>query len=90
MNKKFTFKSLFLLFALIAGSLSAWADKVTDKANIVSGTNYYIGATTSSTDYYLKLPTSSGNKGEAVTSTATLSVFFTYDNALISSTFSSA
>ena len=73
--KKLTFwKSLFLLCALIVGSTSAWADAVTDYNNIVSGTNYYIRATTGETDYYLSVPSSSG-AGTAVTSKSNATVF---------------
>lgn len=73
--KKLTFwKSLFLLCALIVGSTSAWADAVTDYNNIVSGTKYYIRATTSETDYYLSVPSSSG-AGTAVTSKSNATVF---------------
>ncbi len=53
MFKKLYFKSWLLLLCLIVGASSAWADKITDYNNIVSGKKYYIGATTSSTDYYL-------------------------------------
>lgn len=43
--------------------------KVTSYSNIVSGTDYYIGATTSSTDYLLSVPddTATGVSGTAVT-----------------------
>ena len=65
---------MLLLCALIVGS-NAWAEKVTAIANIVAGTRYYIGATTSSTDYYLQLPATSDNLGTAVTSSASATVF---------------
>ena len=74
--KKLLLKSLLLLCALVVGSGSVWADtKITDKANIVAGTRYYIGATTSSTDYYLQLPASTGNLGTAITSSGSATVF---------------
>lgn len=57
-----------------------WAEKITDYTNIVSGKKYYIGATSSSTDYYLSVDgssTSTSIAGTAVTdkSSATKFVF---------------
>ena len=71
-------KSMLLLCALIVGSGSMWADKITDYTNIVSGTQYYIGATTGGTDYYLSVDGSSTSQsiaGTAVTSKANATVF---------------
>lgn len=77
MKRSLRMKIMLLLFALVVGISSAWAQKITRKANIVSNTSYYIGATTGSpaTDYYLQLPASSGDKGTAVTSTSSATVF---------------
>lgn len=48
---KHSFKTLLTLaLALVAGN--AWGEKITTIAGITSGKQYYIGATTSSTDYY--------------------------------------
>lgn len=77
MKRQFLLKTMLLLFALIVGSSSVWAAKINRKANIVANTSYYIGATTGtpSTDYYLQLPASSGDKGTAVTSASNATVF---------------
>ena len=45
---------MLTLFGMWGGS-HAWAEAVTDYTQIVSGKKYYIRATTSSTDYYLKV-----------------------------------
>ncbi len=63
---------------LLAVMGSAWADKITDYTNIVSGIQYYIGATTGGTDYYLSVDgsnTSTSIAGTAVTSKANATVF---------------
>ena len=55
-----------------------WAAKITSYANIVSGKSYYIGATTSSTDYYLSVDGSTvdtGVAGTAVTDKASATIF---------------
>lgn len=65
-----------LLCTLFAGT--AWGEKITDIANIVSGKQYYIGATTSSTDYYLSVDgssTSTSIAGTAVTAKTSATVF---------------
>ena len=45
-------KLLLLVAVMLAGAGTAWADKITDYNDIVSGKKYYIGATVSNTDYY--------------------------------------
>lgn len=76
--KKVFLNCMLLLCALIVGSNNLWADKITDYTNIVSGKKYYIGATTSSTDYYLSVDgstTSDSKAGTAVTNKANATVF---------------
>ena len=72
-------KTFLLLFALVVGGgSSAWADKVTDYNNIVSGKKYYIGATTGGNDYYLSVNGSSTTNsiaGTAVSDKASAAVF---------------
>ncbi|UKK67663.1 chitobiase/beta-hexosaminidase C-terminal domain-containing protein [Prevotella communis] len=71
-------KTTLLLCALIVGSLSGWADKVTDYNNIVSGKKYYIGATTGGKDYYLSVNGSSTTNsiaGTAVSDKASAAIF---------------
>ena len=71
MKKLHLFKTVLLLCALIVGSSSVWADKITNYTNIVSGKRYYIGATTGGNDYYLSVDgssTSTSIAGTAVTS----------------------
>ena len=78
MKKTTLLKSMLLLFALIVGSTCAWAAKITNYTNIVSGKSYYIGATTSSTDYYLSVDGSTvatGVAGTAVTDKASATIF---------------
>lgn len=80
MERTSLLKSLLLLCALVVGCADVWAEKITDYNNIVSGKSYYIGATTSSTDYYLSVDGSSVNDGVAGTavvdkSNATVFVF---------------
>ena len=55
--------TIILLTAL--GSGNVWGAKITDYNNIVSGTEYYIGATTSSTDYYWCSPQTTTGTGLA-------------------------
>jgi len=71
-------KTMLLLCALIVGSLSGWAEKITDYSNIVSGAKYYIGATTGGKDYYLSVngsSTSNSIAGTAVSDKASATVF---------------
>lgn len=66
------------LAILIVPNVNAWGEKVTSYSGIVSGTKYYIGATTGSADYYLSVDgssTSASIAGTAVTSTATATPF---------------
>lgn len=70
-------RSLLLLACVMLG-VSAWGEKITDYSNIVSGKQYYIGATTGSTDYYLSVDGSSISTsiaGTAVTSKANATSF---------------
>ena len=69
-----------MIVAIMTTALSgtAWAEKITDYSNIVSGTQYYIGATTGGTDYYLSVngsSTSASIAGTAVTSQANATPF---------------
>ena len=69
-----------MIVAIMTTALSgtAWAEKITDYSNIVSGTQYYIGATTGNTDYYLSVNGSSLSAsiaGTAVTSQANATPF---------------
>lgn len=60
------------------GAGTAWADKITDYNDIVSGKKYYIGATTGTTDYYLSVDgssTSTSIAGTAVTNKDNAAVF---------------
>ena len=78
MKKLHLFKTVLLLCALVVGSLNGWAAKITNYNDIVSGKKYYIGATTSSTDYYLSVDgstTGNGKSGTAVTSKENATVF---------------
>ena len=68
---------MLTLFGMWGGS-HAWAEAVTDYTQIVSGKKYYIRATTSSTDYYLKVngsKTGTGIAGTAVQSADQATVF---------------
>ena len=69
-----------MIVAIMTTALSgtAWAEKITDYSNIVSGTQYYIGATTGGTDYYLSVngsSTSTSIAGTAVTAKANATPF---------------
>ena len=78
MKKLHLFKTVLLLCALIVGSSSVWADKITNYTNIVSGKRYYIGATTGGNDYYLSVngsSTSTSIAGTAVTSKGSATPF---------------
>lgn len=60
------------------GGYAQTVSKITDIANIVSGQKYYIGATTGTTDYYLKLASTSLSasvKGNGVTDKTDANVF---------------
>ena len=74
---------MLLLCALIVGSGQLWATKITDVNNIVSGGRYYIGATVSSTDYYLSVGTTKGTvTGQKKSNKAEANVFvFTASNS---------
>lgn len=64
---KHSFKTLLTLaLALVVGN--AWGEKITTIAGITSGKQYYIGATTSSTDYYFYVDGSA--KTESIKGTA--------------------
>ena len=66
------FLSLLMLFALSIGNV--WGEKITDYTQLVSGQEYYIGATISSTDYYLsfaKEDVGTGIQGTAITDNST-------------------
>ena len=66
----------FLLPAfLLLVATDVWGAKVTTVSGIQDGARYYIGATNSSTDYYLQMPEASGDKGTAVTNSANATVF---------------
>lgn len=78
MKKLHLLKTILLLCALVVGSNCVWAAKITSYTNIVSGKSYYIGATTSSTDYYLSVDGSTvatGVAGTAVTDKASATIF---------------
>ena len=51
-------------------SIDAWSAKITDYTKIVSGKKYYIGATTSTTDYYLSVSGDGKTAAESVAGTA--------------------
>ena len=86
MKKKVLFQARWLLCSLLAVFLTTnvWADKITRIANIESGKTYYIGATTSNTDYYLSVSGSTASSsviaGTAVTDKTSAATFvFTQD-----------
>ena len=74
MKTKFLKRVLWLMIPLLTMfTTNMWGAKITDYNNIVSGTEYYIGATTGGTDYYWSSPqtaTGTGLSGTAVTSKA--------------------
>ena len=75
MKQKLRLLSTLLLLAVAS---MAWAQKITVKESIVSGKQYYIGATTGGTDYYLSVDGSSATNsiaGTAVTAKADATVF---------------
>lgn len=75
-SKVLKFVSVLVLILTI-GIGNVWGAKITDYTKIVSGTEYYIGATTSSTDYYWSSPqttTGTGLSGTAVTSKASATI----------------
>lgn len=70
------YAAMFVMLFTI-GSGNVWGAKITDYNNIVSGTEYYIGATTGGTDYYWSSPqttTGTGLSGTAVTSKASATI----------------
>ena len=73
------FKTLIIAcLAMVAGGGISVAQKITDYTKLVSGSKYYIRATTSSTDYYLRVngtTTATGVAGTAVTSVNDATVF---------------
>lgn len=73
------FKTLIIAcLAMVAGGGISVAQKITDYTKLVSGSKYYIRATTSSTDYYLKVDgttTATGVSGTAVTSKDDATIF---------------
>ena len=81
MKRKFTFLivAAVMLLTMVATTGTMWGQsKITDYNNIVSGTRYYIGATTGGTDYYLSVDGSSLTQsiaGTAVTSTSNATPF---------------
>ena len=80
MKKTFTrfLTALMLLAFFIPSFIAMGQTKITDYTNIVSGTRYYIGATTSGTDYYLSVNGSSLTNsiaGTAVTSQSSATPF---------------
>lgn len=73
-------RGLMLLVCMcVFGAGNAWgAEKITDYSNIVSGKQYYIGATSGSTDYYLSVDGSAASQsiaGTAITSKTDATVF---------------
>lgn len=76
--KKFLLKTWLLLACLLLGVGTSWAEKITDYTDIVSGKKYYIGATTSSSDFYLSVDgssTSTSKAGTAVTNKSDATAF---------------
>ena len=75
---KTSFRFIALLTMLLTiGIGNVWGAKITDYRNIVSGTEYYIGATTGGNDYYWSSPqttTGTGLSGTAVTSKASATI----------------
>ncbi len=73
-------RGLMLLVCMcVFGAGTAWgAERITDYSNIVSGKQYYIGATSGSTDYYLSVDGSAASQsiaGTAITSKTDATVF---------------
>ena len=73
-------KNLKVLFTVlcVACATAVWGEKISNYTNIVSGQKYRIGATTSNTDYYLKVDgskISTGTSGTAVTSAEDGTIF---------------
>jgi len=81
MKNKFltSLRALTLLLVMCLSIGNVWGGtKITDYTNLVSGKTYYIGATTSQTDYYLSVNGSSittGVSGTAVSDKASATVF---------------
>lgn len=77
LNLKFLLM-LCMIFCIGGGSLAFAAEKITDYTKIVSGKKYFIRATTSNADYYLKVDGSTvgtGKAGTAVTQETEATVF---------------
>ena len=68
--KKHLLTKTLLALALVLVCGNAWADKITDYTNIVSGKQYYIGATTGGSDYYLSVDGSTASAETAISGTA--------------------
>ena len=73
-------KNLKVLFIVlcVACATAVWGEKISNYTNIVSGQKYRIGATTSNTDYYLKVDgskISTGTSSTAVTSAVDGTIF---------------
>lgn len=76
--KHFSLRATILVALVCAAFTGAWAEKITDYTQIVSGKKYYIGATVSGTDYYFKTDGSTsktGVQGTSVTDKAEAPVF---------------
>jgi len=65
---KLWLRGLMLVALMCTAFTGAWADKITDYNDIVSGKKYYIGATVSETDYYFYADGSSTGTGVQGTS----------------------
>ena len=85
MKGKFTkIMAALALLVFMTPSLAGWGQtKITDISNIVSGTRYYIGATTSNTDYYLYVDGTSLSESIAGTAKTSMSEAtpFTFEGA---------
>lgn len=73
-------KTIFACLLMVVLSIGqVWAAKITDVANIESGKTYYIGATSSSTDYYLSVSgataSSTAVAGTAITDKSNAATF---------------
>lgn len=72
-----TIRLLLVMFLTLTAS-TAWGAKITTYSSIVTGKTYYIGATTSGTDYYLSVSGASESAsiaGTAVTTKANATAF---------------
>jgi len=78
LSKMLSLKAFLLVCLLIGMASGAWAQKITDYNDIVSGKKYYIGATTGGNDYYLYVDgrtSTQSTAGTAKTSKEEASVF---------------